>query len=665
MQIPLLQEVVLILALAVGMSLLLRRFKLPTILGFLATGAIFGPHGLALVNGGHEVEMLAEIGVIFLLFVIGIEFSLKSLASLGKVIFIGGGLQVVGTVAITAFFAHLFAIPWPSAIFLGFLFSLSSTAIVLKLLQDKGTIGTPHGRVISAILIFQDVIVVPMILITPVLAGRSEDPAAELFGLVGKMLIILLLVYVLARWVVPRVLDAVVRTHSRELFIASIVVICFSTAWLTSSIGLSLALGAFFAGLIISETEHRIQATGNVLPFHEVFISFFFVSIGMLLDLSFLWQHLPLILLLTLGTVLVKATIASFSAWILRYPLRTALLAGFAVAQVGEFAFILSTTGLKYELLSPGNYQLFLAVSIMTMGGTPFIVNGSERLVTLLLRLLIPTPVRRRLEAFGRVRAEARAGIDAMRGHMVIIGFGLNGKNVAHTAALAGIDHVVVELEKGKAEEARTLGHEVIVGDAANEMVLSEAGVTRARAVVVAISDPLATKETVAHIRMLSDAPHVIVRTRYVREIEDLLKLGANEVVPEEFETSIEIFHRALRHYLIPENELEDLVKKVRGDHYQTFRTMRKVGLSERMELHASDQEIAALPIQLGRNGLAGRPLGDADIKGRFGVTVLAIKRGPRVLTRLDPSTRLLKGDVLYVLGDPVGISQLDRSVRD
>ncbi|MCB0818512.1 MAG: cation:proton antiporter, partial [Flavobacteriales bacterium] len=237
MQIPLLKEVVLILGLAVGLSLLLRRFRLPTLLGFLATGAIFGPHGLGLVPQSHEVELLAEVGVIFLLFVIGIEFSLRTLATLGSVVFIGGGAQVLGTIGITALFARLWDIPWPSALFLGFLFALSSTAIVLKLLQEKATVGAPHGRAISAMLIFQDVIVVPMILLTPMLAGKSQDLAGDLFGLAGKMLILLVLVYVMARFVVPRLLDAVVRTRSRELFIASIVSICFATAWLTSSIG--------------------------------------------------------------------------------------------------------------------------------------------------------------------------------------------------------------------------------------------------------------------------------------------------------------------------------------------------------------------------------------------------------------------------------------------
>jgi CPA2 family monovalent cation:H+ antiporter-2 len=301
----------------------------------------------------------------------------------------------------------------------------------------------------------------------------------------------------------------------------------------------------------------------------------------------------------------------------------------------------------------------------MTMGVTPFVVNGSERAVRLLFRALIPATVRHRLDALARVREETRSGAKELKDHLVVIGFGLNGRNVSQTATLAGIPHVVVEIDNGKATTARELGHAVIVGDASNELVLAEAGVTRSRVVVVALSEASQSKEVVAHIRMLSDAPHVIVRTRYVRDMEDLLKLGANEVVPEEFETSIEVFARALRHYLVPENELEDLINKVRGAHYSALRNMGKAGVSDKLMLHASDMELAALPALLGRSRVVGRRLGDADIKGRFGVTVLAIKRGPRVITAPDPDMRVQSDDILYVLGDADGIAHLDRSLRE
>lgn len=664
MRIPLLQEVVIILGLSVGMILLFKRFRLPVLLGFLATGAVCGPHGFGLVGATHEVELLAEIGVIFLLFVIGIEFSLSSLASVARTVLVGGTLQVVGTVALTAAVAHTFGLAWPPSIFLGFLFALSSTAIVLKLLQEQGAVGAPHGRVASAMLIYQDIIVVPMILLTPMLAGRSADPLGDLFGMLGKMLVLLVLIYVLARFAVPRLLDAVVRTHSRELFITTIVVLCFATAWLTSAIGLSLALGAFFAGLVISESEHRFQATGNILPFHEVFISFFFVSIGMLLDVGHLWKHLGLVLFFTVLTLVGKTIIATLAAMVLRYPLRTALLTGLALCQVGEFAFILSATGLDQNLLSRDHYQLFLSVSIATMGLAPVIIGGSARWTAVLLRLLVPAHLRHRLDALIQARTEARS-THRLSDHLVIVGFGLNGRNVAQTARSAGITHVVVEMDPDLAEQARSLGADVIIGDASNEHVLQEVHVARARVVVVAISDPAATRRVVSRVRRMSDAPHLIVRTRYLNEIEELRKLGANEVVPEEFETSIEIFARTLRRYLVPENEVEELVIRVRGSHYRALRSMDRGGPPESLTVNPSEQELAALPVRFGKGRVVGQRLMDVDIKGRFGVSVLAIKRGGRVLTGVDGTSRVQPDDVLYVLGPPDGVAMLDRLLRD
>ncbi len=331
MHIPILTEIVIMLGISVLMILLFQRFKLPSILGLLATGMIAGPHGMGLIEASEEVEMLAEIGVIFLLFVIGVEFSFKHLASIRKTVLIGGTVQVGGTILATAGIVNLFGLPVKEAIFAGFLVSLSSTAIVLKLLQEKGEINSPHGRIALAILIFQDIIVVPMMLFTPIISGKAENVGSTLIILLLKVLLVVGVVLLLTRYIVPRVLFKVAQAKSRELFILTIIVICFATAWLTSSIGLSLALGAFFAGLIISESDYSHQATANILPFREIFISFFFVSIGMLLDIGFLVSHLGVVVLLSLVTLFGKATIASLAALLLRYPLRTVIITGLAL----------------------------------------------------------------------------------------------------------------------------------------------------------------------------------------------------------------------------------------------------------------------------------------------------------------------------------------------
>jgi CPA2 family monovalent cation:H+ antiporter-2 len=334
------------------------------------TGILAGPYGLNLISeSAHNVEMLAEIGVILLLFIIGLEFSLKSLAAIQKAVFIGGSLQVGGTILAAALIYAGIGSSWPEAVFIGFLFSLSSTAIVLKLLQEKGEISSPHGKISLAILIFQDIIVVPMMLFTPLIAGKAENVTLTLLILLLKGVFIIVFVLFNARVVVPRLLYLVARTKSKELFILAVVVICFAVAWLTSSMGLSLALGAFLAGLIISESEYSHQATSNVLPFREIFTSFFFVSIGMLLDVSFLFHHLPSIFFYTLLTILLKALIAASAAASLRFPGRTSILVGLSLFQVGEFAFILSKTGIENNLLSQTTYQYFLASLYSHHGG--------------------------------------------------------------------------------------------------------------------------------------------------------------------------------------------------------------------------------------------------------------------------------------------------------
>ena len=315
----LIQDIVIILGLSVGVLLIFQKLKLPTIVGFLITGMIAGPYGLSLINAPENVAKLAEIGIILLLFLIGMEFSLKNLAAIKKTVYIGGTLQVVLTIIFVSFIAYSLGYKPGTAVFIGYLFSLSSTAIVLKLLQDRGEINSPHGKITLAILIFQDIIVVPMMLTTPLLTGESKSFANDLMFLALKGGALILIVIIGARYVVPKLLFQVAKTKSKELFILTIVVICFSVAWLSSSLGLSLALGAFLAGLIISESDYSHEAVANILPFREIFTSFFFVSIGMLLDSQFLIEHWWVILLFTILTFFVKGVIASVAAFFLKY----------------------------------------------------------------------------------------------------------------------------------------------------------------------------------------------------------------------------------------------------------------------------------------------------------------------------------------------------------
>ncbi|GAA4445140.1 monovalent cation:proton antiporter family protein [Pontibacter saemangeumensis] len=663
MEIPLLSDIVIILGLAVVVILLFQRFRFPTILGFLATGVIAGPHGLSLINATHDIEILAEIGVILLLFIIGMEFSLRSLALIKRTVLLGGTTQVLATIGLVWLVMLLLDFSNAEGIFMGFLVALSSTAIVLKLLQDKGDINAPQGRVVLGILIFQDIIVVPMMLLTPLMAGGSEDVGTALLLMALKGAFVIIFVLISARYLVPMLLYAVAKTKSKELFILSVVVICFAVAWLTSSLGLSLALGAFMAGLIISESEYSHQATSNILPFREIFTSFFFVSIGMLLDFSFMLQHLPIILFFTLLTFLIKGTVATLAARMLQFPLRISLLVGLSIFQVGEFAFILSKTGIEFGLLSEETYQYFLSVSLLTMGVTPFVVEYYQRIAT-----FIGAPFSSGKEAmpFNPAPAGEHAEFPPLDDHIVIIGYGINGRNVARAARHAKIPYVIVELNAVTVKQERKLGEPIIYGDAVHPVILAHINIQRARVVVVAISDAEATRRIIASIREVSDKVHIIVRTRFVQEMEENYRIGADEVIPEEFETSIEIFTRVLNKYLMPRDEIESFTQTIRSDNYDMLRSMagRKNSLTSTIDLELPEIEVASLRVYTNDAEIIGKPLMESGVRQRFNVTVVAIKRGSETLLNINPNTYIKQGDILYVVGKPNEVMRFNNYLK-
>ncbi|MEN7551101.1 cation:proton antiporter [Rapidithrix thailandica] len=665
MEFHLLQDIVIILGLSVLIILVFQKLKIPAIMGFLLTGIIAGPHGLSLIKGVHEVELLSEIGVIFLLFVIGIEFSLKGLSSIKNTVFWGGLLQVGGTILTTAVCAKLMGLSLKEAIFMGFLLSLSSTAIVLKLLQERGEITSPHGRIAVAILIFQDLIVVPMMLFTPLLSGHTDNALETLLIMLAKVTAFIAVVILMARYFVPAILHLVVTSKSRELFIITVVGLCFATAWFTASVGLSLALGAFFAGLIISESDYSHQATANILPFREIFISFFFVSVGMLLDLKFFIQHIAVIHLLAFAAIFLKGSIAAIAVFILGYPPRTIFQTAFSVFQIGEFAFLLSATGMQYGLIPESTYQYFLAISIISMGATPFMMNYSSRIADFLIKAPLPKTVRERLSTYTKAKVEAAQAHADLHDHLVIVGYGINGENVAKAAKQAQIPYIIIELDPGKIRKAKLRDENVIFGDAADETILKHVFIHKARVVVIAISDSDTTQAIVNRIRQFTDTAYIIVRTRYLRDIEQYLRQGADEVIPEEFETSIEIFTRVLRQYLVPDNEIQGFINHIRSDNYDMLRNIS--GLSQNSSvfpLHIPDIEIATLPVQQGPNKIIGKSVYESGLRTHYGITVLAIKRGSKFITNIHPETQIKQDDLLYVFGSPDNIQKLNHFLK-
>ena len=651
MPVPILTDLVIIFGLSIVVLFICHQLRVPVTVGFILTGILAGPHLLGLVKAIHEVEILAEIGVILLLFTIGVEFSFANLLQIRQSVLVAGPIQVAATCLTGLVLALQVGKTMGEAVFIGFLVSLSSTAIVLKLLQERAEVDTPHGRTSLGILIFQDIIIVPMMLLVPLLAGASENIGVSFLILLAKGVIIIALVIASAKWVVPHVLYQIARTGNRELFLLSIVLICLAVAWLTAQAGLSLALGAFLAGLIVSETEYSHQALGNILPFRDVFASFFFISIGMLLDVDFLLKHPGIIALLTLGVLLVKALLAGSAALFLKFPLRTAVLVGLALSQVGEFSFILSKVGQSQGLFSGDSYQLFLDVTIITMVATPLMMAIAPRAADFLLRW--PLPQRLKLGAHLSEEIDKSISVD----HLIIVGYGVNGRNLARAAKTGGIPYVIIEMNPETVRRERQSDEPIFYGDATQEEILKHANIQEARIIVVVINDPAATRRIVSLARSLNPRAYIVVRTRYLQELQSLFDLGADDVVPEEFETSVEIFTLVLRKYLVAKEEIERFVTQVRADGYLVLRGISRELDSWRDGLrHLHDFEISTF--RLGEQApLAGKSLAQVELRKKYGVTVLAIRRNSQMLPNPEPDMQLLPNDLLIVMGTPDNLS--------
>jgi len=646
MGIPLLNDILIIFVLSVVVLFVCQRLKVPVIVGFLLTGVIAGPYGLRLVTSIHDVEVLAEVGVILLLFTIGIEFSLEKLLKIKKSVFIGGSVQVGVSIAVFTAIAMMLDMSVENAVFGGFLVSLSSTAIVLKVLQERAEIESPHGRNTLAILIFQDIIVVPMILFTPMLGGVAGNVTHELLLLFVKAIGVVLLVIVLARVVVPKMLFEIARTRSSELFLLSIVTLCLVVAWITSSLGLSLALGAFMAGLVISESEYSNQAFSSILPFKDVFTSFFFVSIGMLLNTAYLVDNIGLVLLIVMGILLGKMLIAGTATYLLGYPLRVAALVGLSLNQVGEFSFILSKFGIEHGLLMESQYQLFLSVSVLTMAATPFIIAAAPRISDIIIRIPLPD------QLFGDSKKEFTSdNMKQLSDHLIIVGYGINGKNVSKAASLAGVPYMIIEMNPETVRRERKNGENIYYGDASRDEVLRHAYVEKARIVVVAIADPSATRRITEVSKRLNPAAHIIVRTRFLQDMKELYGLGADEVIPEEFETSIEIFVRVLHGYNIPQDDIFRFVSEVRSDGYGMFRSlMAESGRIPSMDLQLPSVDVSTVRVCEG-SSIRGKSIAQVELRKRYGVTVIAIKRDSGMIAN-PPADEILKlDDLLYIVG--------------
>ena len=653
---PLLQDLLLLLLASVPIAFIFNRLRLPTIVGFMITGVLIGPYGLGLIKDAQAIEVLAEIGIVLLLFTIGLEFSLRRILEMKRLVLIGGGLQVILTTLLVTGLAYLLGRPVNQAVFFGFLFALSSTAIVLKSYIDRAEIDSPHGRAGVGILLFQDLSIVPMMLMIPILSGREGISPARIFLTIGIAVSAIAVIIFTARTVVPYLLYHIVRLRSPEVFIISVVLLSLGTSWLTSQFGLSLALGAFIAGMVLSESEYSHQIVADILPFRDVFNSLFFISIGMLLSLSALWADLLTVLAWVGALTLGKALIVLAVVRLLGYSLRVSTMTAVGLAQVGEFSFILAKAGGAGGLLSSTDYQRFLAASILSMIAAPFLIKVAPRLGYTLQSVFAP----------GSLLEPSVVGFNPeepdMRGHVIIVGYGLNGRNLAKVLRRTGVPYLVMELNAEAVRNARAEGERIVYGDATRKEVLHHIGIERARILVLAISDPVATRHTVWLARQLNPDLHIIVRTRYMSEMSDLRGLGANEVIPEEFETSIEIFSRVLREYGIARHVIQRQVGAIRSEGYQMLRvpSLPVLDMSEIAEAlkSASTETLFVEPDYRA----VGKAIGELGLRKKTGVTIIALTHEGHTEINPGPETIIEADDVLVLLGSP---EQIDLAIEE
>jgi CPA2 family monovalent cation:H+ antiporter-2 len=642
-----------IYGLSVMVVILCHRLRVPTIVGFLVTGVVAGPNGLSLVPTSEQVEILAEWGVVLLLFTVGMEFSPRRMIALRSPMLLGGGIQVMLSVGTWTILGMWAGIPWSGALAMGFMASMSSTAIILKSLQERGTIDTPHGRISLAIIIFQDILVVVMLMLLPWLGGSSAGGGPHPLLLVAKGVVLLMVILVAGRVVVPRLLRMVAATRNRELFLISVVVILLAVASLSLWAGLSLALGAFLAGLILAESPYAHQIVGSFIPMRDLFISLFFVSIGMMLDPAVVWDHPQLILAGLLLVMLSKSLAGAAATMALGYTPGISSAVGLTLSQVGEFSFILARVAMKEGLMDLQVYKLVLVVIVMTMALTPFILPLGERMAR----------TGWKWEKLGWMQPD-RAGRypvpQKMEDHMIIAGFGVIGQMVAQAGDASGIPYMVIEMNPQTVERQRESGVPIIYGDAANQAVLKKAGIEKARVMVVAVADPVATRQIVATAKSISPTGlHVIARTRYVGEMDLLFELGADEVVAEEYETAMEIFARALRRYLVSQEDIQGLLSKIRSGGYEMLRDLSSPWDLPRGDLRRFLPDVQITTVRVKKDAVAeGKTIGELALRSSYGVTVLAVERRRKIISNPDAAMRLEAGDLIVLMAREEEISR-------
>jgi len=647
--------VLILLAVAVAVVVLFRFLALPPILGYLVVGALVGPYGLGWIPDTEDTRALAEFGVVFLLFAIGLEFSLPKLVHMRRTLLGLGGAQVALTAVVTSAIGVLLGMSVEGAVAVGGVVAMSSTAIVIKQLTDQLEIHSPHGRRAVGVLLLQDLAVVPLLIVVASFTAGGEQPLAVLLGwALVKGIAALVAILVLGRWVVRPLFHRVAQTRSMELFTLTALLVALGSAWFTHHMGLSLALGAFVAGMMLAETEFRHQLEANLRPFRDVLLGLFFITIGMLLDVRAVVAFWNWVVLLLAALVVFKTVLITTLSRLAGADNVVALRTGLVLAQGGEFGFAILSVALHGDLMPPDYGQVVLSALFFSMALAPFLIRYNERIA----RAVFPSTVQVDEAEVRQAVAGVATGLEA---HVIVCGYGRVGRNVALFMQEEEIPYLGLDLDPVRVQNARLAGEPVSFGDATHPNILEAAGLERARAVVVAIDDPAAAMKIVRHVHRTDPSLPILVRTRDPSELERLREAGATEVIPETLEASLMIATRLLFLLNVPASRVLRKVRTARGD--ERFGRGQDPGPKVHPERAPTEVRSVALPPG---SPFAGRTLAELPLDGER-VEVRAVRRpgargrAPGRLADLapEPATRLAAGDVLVLRGAPADLDRI------
>lgn len=646
------QHFLILLGIAVVLVAVFRYVHLPQVLAYLCAGVLAGPTGLGWIPDISGTRYLAEFGLVFLMFTIGLEFSLPQLMAMKRIVLGVGGAQVLLSFLAFGGIAFAFGVPAPGAVVIGGMLSLSSTAIVMKLLSDQLEQHSRHGRAAFGILLFQDLVVVPFLILIPALGSNGSESLATTLGWAfAKSVFVLGAILFIGRMWLRPVFHEVALARSREFFTLTVLLITLSAAWFTHHAGLSLALGAFLAGLMIGETEYRHQVESDILPFRDVLLGLFFITVGMMLDLNVLRTQWPAVLGMLTALLAIKIVIVLALGKLLRQEWGVALRAGLVLATSGEFGFALLVQAEEYKVLAADSIQMVLAAMVLSMLLAPLLIRYNGRIT----KRLVPGYRERRESNLDSIRSTTREA----RNHVILCGYGRSGQNIAWMLKKENIPTLGLDLDPVRVRDARDAGEQVVYGDAARRDVLLAAGLMHARALIISFVDPSLARRILSATRDLRPDMPVIVRTIDDRDMEELKKAGATEVVPESLEGSLMMGSHVLMLLGVPVSRVVRQVQNVRRDRYRMLRGFfhGAAGVDPTEESYRDRLHSVTLPPKAYAVGkkLAELPMAESK------VTVTAVRRGGITGPDPGPDTRLIAGDVLVLFGTPEALEHAEK----